>query len=195
MPAGPAGGPSGTIGCSGDRVISFRHKSRNRLSVSQQEQLMENSQNSLGGRSLPTCTVVICTRDRPAILDRCMEGVSSLQYSHFEVLVVDNSSTDWGAREVAARWGARYVVEPIVGASRARNRGALECSSEVVAYLDDDAVPEPGWLSAIAAEFSDPLVMAVAGKVLALSLETEAEMLRDLGWNAGPDQRVLFRGT
>src|SRR5579871_6798901 len=89
----------------------------------------------------PTCTVVIPTHDRPDALDRCLAEVSKLDYDNFDVLVVDNAPSDDQAREVAARWCARYLLEPVAGLSRARNRGALFSNSEIIAYLDDDAVP------------------------------------------------------
>ena len=129
------------------------------------------------GGFAPTCSVVICTHDRPDHLDRCLNAVMRLNYSHFDVLVVDNASHDARTREVAARWGARYIVEPVVGLSRARNRGARACDTEVVAFLDDDAVPESEWLSNLAREFEDPLVMAVTGRILPLQIETESERL------------------
>lgn len=118
---------------------------------------------------LPLCTVVVCTRDRPRELSRCLEALSAVAYPRFEVCVVHNAPTETETRRVAERFGARYLVEPVPGLSRARNRGAQASAGEVVAYIDDDAVPEPGWLEAITREFEDPRVMMVAGRVLPLS--------------------------
>jgi len=128
-------------------------------------------------QSKPACTVVICTRNRPAELSDCLEAVVRLNYEHFDVLVVDNSGSDHQVRETAARWGARYIVEPKPGLSRARNSGARACSSEILAFLDDDSIPEQDWLANLAREFIDPSVMAVTGRADALSVETEAERL------------------
>jgi cellulose synthase/poly-beta-1,6-N-acetylglucosamine synthase-like glycosyltransferase len=125
----------------------------------------------------PTCTVVICTRDRPAELNRCLKALAELDYPYFDVLVVDNAPSDDQARQVATRWGAAYVVEPVPGLSCARNLGAMTCTAEVVAYVDDDALAEPNWLSILMQEFKDPLVMAVTGSIKALKVETEAERL------------------
>ena len=121
------------------------------------------------GQSEPSCTVVVCTRDRPKELERCLEAVSRLRYPRFDVLVVDNAPSDTQASQIAARWGARYLVEPIKGASRARNCGARSCNTEIIAFCDDDAIPEPGWLQALVREFQDPEVMAVGGRIIALS--------------------------
>ena len=127
--------------------------------------------------SMPSCTVVICTRNRPMHLERCITAVARLAYPHFEVLVVDNAPRDVRTRAVAAQWGVRYISEPVPGLSRARNRGAQACATEIVAYLDDDELPDPEWLSALACEFKDPQVMAVTGRILPLKIETEAERL------------------
>jgi cellulose synthase/poly-beta-1,6-N-acetylglucosamine synthase-like glycosyltransferase len=145
----------------------------------------------------PTCTVVVCTRNRPEELNRCLEAVRGLIYPRFEVLVVDNAPADARTREVADRWGARYTVEPALGLSRARNRGARECATDIVAYLDDDSVPEPEWLGAVVREFADPQVMAVTGQILPLRVETEAERFFGLlgGFDTGGQgRRVLDRG-
>ena len=125
----------------------------------------------------PTCSVVICTRNRPAQLDECLQAAARLDYPSFDVWVIDNAPSDSQTREIAARRGVNYVLEPVVGLNRARNRGARACAGEIVAYLDDDALAEPGWLSALVSEFEDPEVMAVAGRVFPLSLETESQRL------------------
>jgi glycosyltransferase involved in cell wall biosynthesis len=146
-------------------------------------------------RSILSCSVVICTRDRPEQLEQCLEAVSRLNYPQVDVLVVDSAPSQDEARLVAARWGARYLAEPIIGASRARNRGARACGTEVVAFLDDDSIPEPGWLSAVAREFLDPEVMAVSGRVFPVQVETEAEHLfeRVGGFDVGGQRWELDR--
>jgi glycosyltransferase involved in cell wall biosynthesis len=128
----------------------------------------------------PSCTVVICTRDRPEQLDRCLAAVARLAYPHYDVLVVDNAPSDDRTRLVVARHGARYLLEPVTGLSRARNFGACASSSAVVAYLDDDSIPEPAWLDRLALEFRDPEVMAVTGRILAIDDPVESDWQR--GW-------------
>jgi glycosyltransferase involved in cell wall biosynthesis len=111
-------------------------------------------------------SVIVCTRDRPQDLDRCLESISQVDYPNFEILVVDNGSSDPQAAGVAEKWGARYITEAAPGLSKARNRGARESKGEIIAYIDDDATAEPGWLSALVAEFADPTVMIVTGRIL-----------------------------
>ena len=121
------------------------------------------------GDELLTAAVVIATRSRPALLDRCISAVIQQSVSPTVVVVVDNSDGDDATRAVAGHHGAHYVVEPRRGVSRARNTGAHVCRTDVVAYLDDDAVPDPEWLSALLGEFRDPHVAAVTGRILEIA--------------------------
>jgi O-antigen biosynthesis protein len=138
-----------------------------------------------------SCTVVICTRNRPEELDRCLAAVTRLDYPKFNVLVVDNDPSNDLARQSAARWGADYLLEPVVGLSRARNTGARASTSEVVAFLDDDAVPEPQWLTALAAEFRDSTVVGVTGRTLPIQPEDASEDA--LPFTAGMDRGANYR--
>jgi glycosyltransferase involved in cell wall biosynthesis len=134
---------------------------------------------------LPTCSVVVCTRNRPDALDRCLVALGQLAYPRFEVLVVDNVPGDARAMDVARRRGARYLVEPVSGLSRARNTGARACTSDVIAFTDDDAVPEPRWLSCLTAPFCDASIAAVTGRTLPLD-DAGAPIARDVT-DLGPD--------
>jgi cellulose synthase/poly-beta-1,6-N-acetylglucosamine synthase-like glycosyltransferase len=115
----------------------------------------------------PFCSVVVCTRHRAAKLERCLIGLRHLDYPRYEVIVVDNTSGDENVHKLADAAGARWVTEPTVGLSRARNTGARAASGELVAFIDDDAVAEPAWLGAHAAAFRDGSVAATTGRVLA----------------------------
>jgi GT2 family glycosyltransferase len=140
--------------------------------------------------SLRSCTVVICTRDRPAALEACLAAVHEVDYRDVDVLVVDNGRPESGVAAIAARWGARCARELRPGLSRARNRGAREARGDLVAYLDDDAVPERGWLIGLAREFADPDVMAVAGRIRPSRLETAAECLFEAAGGFTPNRGV-----
>lgn len=120
-----------------------------------------------------TATVVVCTRHRPALLGKCLEGIALLERKPDEVLVVDNTSGDRETEAVARAFSATYTVEPILGASRARNRGLAESRSEIVAYLDDDATPDAHWLGNLLQPFKDPQVAAVAGRVVTPQAQTQ----------------------
>lgn len=157
---------------------------------------MRNSERH-GAEGSPRCTVIIPTRDRPADLERCLGAVSRLEYSNFNVLVVDNAPRNNATRDVAQKWRVRYLVAPRPGVSRARNAGARACDSEILAYLDDDSVPEPAWLAALVQEFCDPAVAAVTGRTLPVEVTTEAQrlFLSRGGFDLGPQRRAVDQQT
>jgi cellulose synthase/poly-beta-1,6-N-acetylglucosamine synthase-like glycosyltransferase len=101
-------------------------------------------------------SVVIPTRDRPDALDACLAGLKAqtLPRMRFEVVVVDDGGSaavgdvvgrhlDWLRISLSRRRHA--------GPAAARNAGAGIAAGEVLAFTDDDCVPDPGWLEAIAA--------------------------------------------
>jgi glycosyltransferase involved in cell wall biosynthesis len=120
-----------------------------------------------------TATIVVCTRNRPALLRRCLEGIALMDRAPDELVVIDNTSGDKETEAVAREFAATYAVEPVRGASRARNRGLAESHSEIVAYLDDDATPDVQWLGKLLGPFKDPDVAAVAGRVVTPQSQTE----------------------
>lgn len=147
----------------------------------------------------PAVSVVVCTRGRPALLDGCLQALRAQSHPDFEVVVVDNAPTDGEARRLAARYGARYEVEPRVGLDHARNRGLARSAASIVAFTDDDALPEPGWLEAIASVFaSSPDVAVVTGDVAAAELATPSQRLFEhtyRGMSKGPQPRLHRRSS
>lgn len=122
------------------------------------------------------CTVVICTRNRPGHLRRCIEELQKQTFRAFEILVVDNSSKPSDAWHIAASYGTRYLLCPTIGLSHARNAAIAACSAEFIAFLDDDAVAEPQWLYNLLAQFSSSHVVAVTGQIILESEPTPAAL-------------------
>jgi len=102
---------------------------------------------------------IVCTRDRSAYLARCLKALSlqTLSSKRYEVIIVDNGSSDGTAGMAAAfcerHANFRYVREDRAGLAIARNTGIAISSAEIVAFTDDDAEPEPSWLQRTLARF------------------------------------------
>jgi len=121
-------------------------------------------------------SVVLSTYNRGELLN---DAVNSVLAQHnaitppFEVIVVDNNSTD-RTREIVQRLAAaddrvRYLFEPRQGLSYARNAGLLVAQAPVVAFTDDDVRAQPDWVAAILRAFAEhPDADAVGGRVLPL---------------------------
>ncbi|MFM7143474.1 MAG: glycosyltransferase family 2 protein [Alphaproteobacteria bacterium] len=98
-------------------------------------------------------TIVVPTFGRPAALTRCLEGLGrqSPEAGAFEVLVVDDGSpVPVNPEFPSGRFTLRVLRQANAGPGAARNVGAREAQGEIVAFTDDDCVPDPGWLAAIA---------------------------------------------
>ncbi len=128
-------------------------------------------------------SVVVCTRDRPEQLERCLASLDGAA-GVAEVVVVDNGSQGEATRLVVARHpGVRCLVEPRPGLSLARNTGLAAARQPIIAFTDDDVVVHADWAPRLLAAFSAPEVMCVTGLVLPTALETEAQLVfeRELG--------------
>ncbi len=120
----------------------------------------------VAGRSLPRASVVVCTRNGAKTLGDCLAGLLELEYAHFEVVVVDDGSTDSSAT-IASEFPFRVISSGGRGLSHARNRGLQVSTGEIVAYLDDDARPDPHWLTHIVATLSTTEHTGVGGPNIA----------------------------
>ncbi|MBC7896210.1 MAG: glycosyltransferase [Cytophagaceae bacterium] len=122
--------------------------------------------------------VIVCTRDRPDALARCLDAIAASQRPADVVLVVDNAPGSSATREiVAARGGVRYLLEPEPGLSRARNAGLRECRTDIVAFTDDDVLVHPAWTTCLAGALVERDIVAMTGLVLPASLDGEAEWM------------------
>jgi len=125
---------------------------------------------------LPSSTVAVCTRDRHEDLQRCLEALVRLPDNGQELLIVDNCpTTDETFHLVQNYRDIRYIREDRPGLNVARNRALREARGDIVAFCDDDAIPDSEWLHNLLRNFSDPLVLCVTGLTMPLELETEAQ--------------------
>jgi glycosyltransferase involved in cell wall biosynthesis len=123
-----------------------------------------------------SATVAVCTRERPEDLKMCLDALMRLVDDGQEYLIVDNAPVTHATRHLVAKYPrARYVCQPLVGLDRARNMALQEARHDIVAFCDDDAVPDAGWLRALCSGFCDPLVLGVTGLTLPYELETRAQ--------------------
>src|SRR5262245_39046291 len=100
----------------------------------------------------PRISVVVCSYNGAPTIRDCFEGLLKLEYPNFEVIVVDDGSTDATAA-IAREYDFRLISTGNRGLSNARNTGLQAATGEIVAYIDDDASPDPHWLTYLAATF------------------------------------------
>lgn len=130
--------------------------------------------------TLPSLSVAICTKDRPEWLARLLVSLAPQRASlGFEILVIDNNSESAAPRQVAeSHPDVRYFQERLTGLDFARNRALREATGDVIAFLDDDVMAEPGWAASLLVGWANnPDAGAMTGLVMPLSLDTEAQVL------------------
>lgn len=162
-------------------------------------------------------SVVVCTRDRPDDLRRCLKLLLSLGGPRPEIVVVDNAPSSRATRDVveeiqaSAGGGAtgeergegvqtriRYIHEPVPGKSRALNRGVAAASGDIVAFTDDDVLVDEWWLDRLLRGFGRaPHVGCVTGCVPSAQLETEGQAHFEVkvGWGADFTPGIVDQGA
>ncbi len=110
----------------------------------------------------PRVSVIICTYNGARTLDETCTAVSRLVYPDVEAIVVDDGSTDRGA-QIAEAHGFRLIRTENRGLSSARNTGLEAATGELVAYVDDDAAPDPHWLLYLVETFVSSGCVAAGG--------------------------------
>lgn len=143
------------------------------------------AEETAASRPRHSASVVICTRDRPGELQRCLASLPQQTYPPREIIVVDNASRDQRTRDIALAAHAIYVREERAGLDFARNTGARHATSDIVAYTDDDVLLQRRWLERLVAAFDHPELAAVTGLVLPAELATEAQRHFETYWSFG----------
>ncbi|MEM9966631.1 MAG: glycosyltransferase [Pseudomonadota bacterium] len=110
-------------------------------------------------------SVVIVSRGRPDALKTCLLAVSQLQYEPFEVVVVADPNGIAAARQMLFADQLKLVPLDVPNISAARNLGVCHAAGEIVAFIDDDAVPEPQWLRYLVAPAVQADAVAMGGFV------------------------------
>src|SRR5438094_4557610 len=114
------------------------------------------------GLPWPRISVVVCTYNGGRTIRECLEGLRTIEYPDYEVIVVDDGSTDGTAR-IVGEYPVRLIRAPHRGLSNARNTGLAAATGDIVAYIDDDAYPDPHWLTYLAAAFVSTRHAGVGG--------------------------------
>ncbi|UCF38431.1 MAG: glycosyltransferase, partial [Acidobacteriota bacterium] len=110
----------------------------------------------------PKVSIIICAYNAAMTLRECLEGVTQLNYPNYEVIVVDDGSTD-NTSTIASVFNVNLIRTENGGLSRARNLGLEAATGDIVAYLDSDAYPDRDWLTYLAYRFKNSDYSAVGG--------------------------------
>lgn len=116
-----------------------------------------------GHDALPKISVVVCSYNGAATLEECLRSLIGLNYPDYEVILVDDGSTDQTPQIVAKFPQVRCIRQENMGLSAARNTGARAAGGQIVAFTDSDCVADANWLSYLATAMRDQQVDAIGG--------------------------------
>jgi len=142
-------------------------------------------------------SVIVPTYNREEELRLCLNALSgqSLRPDRFEVLVIDDGSSDDTAKVVetfrgSTRLDVRYYFQANRGPAAARNRGGEMARGELIAFTDDDCRPNPDWLEGLLAALpTDPLCAGVGGRTIRLRDSTTGRYIDAIGMLSPPVRR------
>jgi GT2 family glycosyltransferase len=110
----------------------------------------------------PRISVVVCSCNGSRTIGETLAALQNLDYPDYEIIVVDDGSTDQTS-VIAGRHDIKLIRVENNGLSVARNLGLNAASGEIIAYIDDDAYPDPHWLTYLAAAFIRTEHVAIGG--------------------------------
>lgn len=109
-------------------------------------------------------SVIVNTYNRAAVIGNLLASLNWQRYQNFEVIIVNGPSNDNTAQILNAYSDRVHIARcPEANLSMSRNIGISLAVGDIVAFIDDDAVPEPDWLEALCIPYADPAVGAVGG--------------------------------
>jgi len=114
----------------------------------------------------PKVSVVICSYNGSSTIRDTMEGMKALLYPNFEVIVINDGSTD-ATPDIVSEYDVQLISTENRGLSNARNTGYQTATGKIVAYIDDDAYPDPHWLHYLAITYMTTDFVAAGGPNIA----------------------------
>lgn len=110
----------------------------------------------------PAISVVVCSYNGSATIRDCLESLIRVDYPNYEVIVVNDGSTD-NLEQIVKEYPVRLITTANMGLSNARNTGMMHSRGEIIAYIDDDAYADKDWLNYLSYAFTHSTHAAIGG--------------------------------
>jgi len=127
----------------------------------------------------PRISVIVPVLNRERDIARCIESLLKVDYPSYEVIVVDNGSTD-STQETVSKYPVRLLVQEGGGGYAARNRGVAVAEGDIVAFTDSDCVVDTKWLKNLVRNYAEQEIGGVCGEILSYKPDTVIEQFSDI---------------
>jgi GT2 family glycosyltransferase len=134
-------------------------------------------------------SVVVCSYNGGKTIGQCLQALMQLRYDNYEVIVVDDGSRD-NLAEIVSQHPVRLIRTPNKGLGSARNTGMNAARGEIIAYIDDDAYPDPDWLNYLSYAFTHSNHSAIGGPNLVP--DEDGDLAACVGCSPGGPVHVLI---
>jgi len=147
----------------------------------------------------PFSSIIVSTMNRSNHLERCLPSTANLDYPNYEIILVDESTSRFHLlrnQKIVKEIGARYIREKRKGVSVGHNTGIRAAEGDIIAVTDDDCIVERRWLGFLVENFSDSLVMCVAGRTKSFGSDKVSDLFEQLvSFDRGSKRREFDRSS
>ena len=129
---------------------------------------------------LPRVSVIVPAYNAEQTIEQCLDALTRQTVSRetYEIIVVDDGSSDGTRARVEARAGVRLLVQANAGPAAARNLGVQHAQGEIVLFTDADCVPAEDWIERMVVPFGDEAIVGVKGAYLSHQKELVARFVQ-----------------
>ena len=120
----------------------------------------------------PFFSIVIPTYERHSLLTRLIKKIKNQTFKDFEIIIIDQSKNVWKDKDIFNLSNILYCKTKIRGAVHARNTGIFLSNGQVVAFIDDDCIPEENWLHNAKEYFNNSINVGIEGRIYADNYDT-----------------------
>ena len=127
----------------------------------------------------PFVSVIVPVLNREKFIGKCIESLLELDYPSYEIIVIDNKSTD-RTMEIISKYPIKVFENEQRGSYVTRNKGVDNAKGDIIAFTDSDCVVDKNWLKNLVRNYTDDKIGGVCGEILSYPPKSIIEKFSDI---------------